>query len=144
MNDGAAFASYRLLMDEGGPMKIDTTMRRRAAVFAIAALALVATVGVAVTGDASALNAAATRSDATPVRSWPYDTGGLPGTSETYVDMWEDGSYYDPSLGRRVSPSPLWSYDTGALAGTSETYVDMWEDGSYYDPSLGRRVSPAR
>jgi len=86
-------------------MKIDTSNRRRAASVAIAALALVATVGVAVTGDASALNAAAARSDDTPVRSWPYETGGLAGTSETYVDMWEDGSYYDPSLGRRISPS---------------------------------------
>jgi hypothetical protein len=83
-------------------MKIDPTKRRRVAVVVIAALALVATAGVAVTGDASALNAR--RSDDTSVRSWPYETGALAGTSETYVDMWEDGSYYDPSLGRRVSP----------------------------------------
>ena len=86
-------------------MKIDSTKRRRAAIAVIAAVALVATVGVAVTGDASALNGAATRSDNTTVRSWPYETGALAGTSETYVDMWEDGSYYDPSLGRRVSPA---------------------------------------
>jgi hypothetical protein len=85
-------------------MKINTTKRRRAGIVAIAALAVGATVGVAVTGDASALNTAATRSDDTPLRSWPYGTGALAGTSETYVDMWEDGSYYDPSLGRRVSP----------------------------------------
>jgi hypothetical protein len=70
-------------------------------------------------------------------------TVALPGTSETYVEMQDDGSYYDPSLGRRVSPKSLWSYQTGAVAGTSETYVDMQDDGSYFDPSLGRRVSPA-
>jgi hypothetical protein len=33
---------------------------------------------------------------------WPYETGALAGTSETFVDMRSDGSYYDPSLGRRV------------------------------------------
>jgi hypothetical protein len=86
-------------------MRIDTTKRGRAAAVTIAALALVALAGGAVTGDASALNGAATRSDATPVVSWPYETGALAGTSETYVDMWDDGSYYDPSLGRRVSPA---------------------------------------
>ena len=111
-------------------MKIDTSKRRRAVIVAIAALGLVGAGGIAVTGDASAV-----RSD---------ETVAPPGTSETYVDMREDGSYYDPSLGRRVSPRLLWPYETGAVAGTSETYVDMWEDGSYYDPSLGRRVSPAR
>jgi hypothetical protein len=65
-------------------------------------------------------------------------------SAETYVDMREDGSYYDPSLGRRVSPTPFWPYETGAVAGTSETYVNMHDDGSYYDPSLGERASPAR
>jgi hypothetical protein len=30
-------------------------------------------------------------------------TGGLGGTSETFVDVQADGSYYDPSLARRVS-----------------------------------------
>jgi hypothetical protein len=29
-------------------------------------------------------------------------TGGLGGTSETFVDVQPDGSYYDPSLARRV------------------------------------------
>jgi hypothetical protein len=33
---------------------------------------------------------------------WPHETGALLGTSETYVDMRADGSYYDPSVGRRV------------------------------------------
>lgn len=34
---------------------------------------------------------------------WPHETGALVGTSETYADLRDDGSYYDPSLGRRVS-----------------------------------------
>jgi hypothetical protein len=75
-------------------MKIDTRKRRRAAIVAIVALGLVGTVGVGVTGDASARNATVT--------NWPYQTGSLGGTSETYVDMADDGSYYDPSLGERV------------------------------------------
>ena len=33
---------------------------------------------------------------------WPYETGALMGTSETYVDVHDDGSYFDPSIGRRV------------------------------------------
>ena len=33
---------------------------------------------------------------------WPHETGALLGTSETYVDVRDDGSYYDPSIGRRV------------------------------------------
>ena len=121
-------------------MKIDVTKRRRAAVVAIATLGLVGTAG----GATSALDAAETRAADTPVPLESNVTGALPGTSETYVDMRDDGSYYDPSLGRRVSPRLLWPYQTGAVAGTSETYVDMRDDGSYFDPSLGRRVSPAR
>jgi hypothetical protein len=35
---------------------------------------------------------------------WPHETGTAVGTSETYADVREDGSYFDPSLGRRVSP----------------------------------------
>ena len=84
-------------------MKTDTSKRRRAAV-AIAVFGLAGTVGAAVTGDASALNATEQRLDDTP---GPYESGALAGTSETYVDMREDGSYYDPSLGRRVSPTPF-------------------------------------
>jgi hypothetical protein len=37
-----------------------------------------------------------------PVPFWPYETGALMGTSETYVDVHADGSYFDPSIGRRV------------------------------------------
>jgi hypothetical protein len=36
---------------------------------------------------------------------WPHETGALMGTSETYVDVHADGSYYDPSIGRRVVAS---------------------------------------
>jgi hypothetical protein len=118
-------------------MRIDKTTSRLSAIAAIAALGLVATVGVGVTGDAAAVSASGTPSG--------ESTGpSLGGTSETYVDVREDGSYYDPSLGQRVSPRPFWPHETGALGGTSETYVDLREDGLYYDPSLGRRVSSAR
>jgi len=34
---------------------------------------------------------------------WPHETGVLVGTSETFVDLRTDGSYYDPSVGLRVS-----------------------------------------
>jgi hypothetical protein len=34
---------------------------------------------------------------------WPHETGVLVGTSETFADVRADGSYFDPSLGRRVS-----------------------------------------
>lgn len=33
---------------------------------------------------------------------WPHETGALLGTSETYIDVRADGSYFDPSIGRRV------------------------------------------
>jgi hypothetical protein len=38
-----------------------------------------------------------------PNGSWPHQTGVVAGTSETFTNMREDGSYYDPSLGRRVA-----------------------------------------
>ena len=77
-------------------MKIGSRKRRRAAVVAIAALGLVGTAGVAVAGDGAASSRSGQLKDETPV--------GLGGTSETYLDMRDDGSYYDPSLGRRVHP----------------------------------------
>jgi hypothetical protein len=101
VNDLALLASYCPLMkSEEATMKPNTTKRRGAATVAIAAIGLVGAMGGAVTGDASALNATET-----PVPFAPYETGALAGTSETYVDMREDGSYYDPSLGRRVFPA---------------------------------------
>jgi hypothetical protein len=38
---------------------------------------------------------------------WPHETGVLMGTSETFVDVRADGSYYDPSIGRRVVVAQL-------------------------------------
>ena len=35
---------------------------------------------------------------------WPYETGVLVGTSETFIDVRDDGSYFDPSIGERVFP----------------------------------------
>jgi hypothetical protein len=86
-------------------MKIDTTKRRRAVVVAIATLAIIGTGGRAVTSSASPLNGSETPASDTPVPFAPYEVRGLAGTSETFVDMREDGSYYDPSLGRRVAPA---------------------------------------
>jgi hypothetical protein len=40
--------------------------------------------------------------DDNSVPFWPHETGALMGTSETFVDMKDDGSYYDPGVGRRV------------------------------------------
>jgi hypothetical protein len=118
-------------------------LARRRAIAAVAALALIGgsagAVTFAATRDASP--ASGTMPDRTRAPFWPHETGALAGTAETYVDMRADGSYYDPSLGRRVSPAPFWPHETGTLAGTAETYVDMRADGSYYDPSLRRRIS---
>ena len=36
---------------------------------------------------------------------WPHETGALVGTSETFIDVRADGSYFDPSVGRRVAPA---------------------------------------
>ena len=36
---------------------------------------------------------------------WPHETGALVGTSETFVDVRADGSYYDPSSNQRVYPT---------------------------------------
>jgi hypothetical protein len=70
-----------------------TISRQVAAVAAAIALGLV--VGLAAAPAAGAANAKT-------VPFWPHETGALAGTSETFVDMRADGSYYDPSLGRRV------------------------------------------
>ena len=35
---------------------------------------------------------------------WPHETGALVGTSETFIHVRDDGSYFDPSIDRRVSP----------------------------------------
>lgn len=39
------------------------------------------------------------------VAFWPHETGALVGTSETFIDVRADGSYYDPSVGRRIVPA---------------------------------------
>ena len=38
--------------------------------------------------------------------TWARASGALAGTSETSTDVREDGSYFDPSLGRRVRVTP--------------------------------------
>ena len=101
-------------------MKIQPTKIRLAATVSITAIGLVAMVGGAMTGDASAL------SPTQPRPFWPHETGALAGTSETYVDMREDGSYYDPSLGRRLSPRPLRTDVTAAPARSRPRPRSAW------------------
>jgi hypothetical protein len=43
----------------------------------------------------------------TPIPFWPHETGVNVGTSETFTDLRADGSYHDPSLGRRVTSPAL-------------------------------------
>ena len=83
-------------------MNTEQTKSRSRAIAAVAALALVAA-ALAVTGDGSALSPTKPAKLDVPAGSWAHETGALGGTSETFVDMRENGSYYDPSLGRRVS-----------------------------------------
>jgi hypothetical protein len=83
-------------------MNTQQTKSRSRAIAAAAALALVAAV-LAITGDGSALSPTKPPKLDVPAGSWPHETGALGGTSETFMDMRDDDSYYDPSLGRRVS-----------------------------------------
>jgi hypothetical protein len=90
------------MQEEGGTMNTEQTKSRSRTIAAVAALALVAAV-LAVTCDGSALSPTKSAKLDVPAGSWPYETGALGGTSETFMDMRDDDSYYDPSLGRRVS-----------------------------------------
>ena len=71
------------------------------------ALAIVVSPAAAVGIDFASHNASlSTESEVLPgdgsVPFWPHETGALVGTSETFIDLSDDGSYYDPSIGRRV------------------------------------------
>lgn len=62
-------------------------------------------VGCGVASGSTAADGVAPSSDVpgdTAVPFWPHETGALVGTSETYLDVRADGSYFDPSVGRRV------------------------------------------
>lgn len=81
----------------------NTTWRRVAVFCAAIWLGLIVTpvAPLAATGGGDA--PAGTLPGDTPVPFWPHETGALVGTSETFVDVRADGSYYDPSLGLRVA-----------------------------------------
>ena len=71
------------------------------------ALAIVVSPAAAVGIDVASHNAPlSTESEVLPgdgsVPFWPHETGALVGTSETFINLGADGSYYDPSIGRRV------------------------------------------
>jgi hypothetical protein len=67
----------------------------------------------------------------------------LVGTSETFVDMRADGSYYDPSLGRRVGGAvdsrPIGADDRPFYRGTSEalTPTSLSPDDRAFSRSRG-------
>jgi hypothetical protein len=65
----------------------------------VAVVASVAALGV-VTGAAGAPSEELPGDRSIPF--WPHETGALVGTSETFLDVHADGSYYDPSIGHRV------------------------------------------
>jgi hypothetical protein len=78
-----------------------------AAAVASMALAIVVSPTAAAGSDVASHHASvSTESDVLPgdgsVPFWPHETGALVGTSETFIDLRADGSYYDPSIGRRV------------------------------------------
>lgn len=64
---------------------------------------LIMTALLVVLAGASSSSAGGTLPGDTGTAFWPHETGVLVGTSETYVDVREDGSYFDPSIQRRVS-----------------------------------------
>ena len=76
------------------------------------------------------------------VRFWPHETGALMGSSETFVDVGKDGSYYDPSIGRRVAEPSI--YTPRALEALSARAEAM---ARYYEEVFGlapiQRVSAA-
>jgi len=110
-------------------MKGHTTTSRLAAVGAAIAVTLVVGLSPA---------AGAAGSGAAP-GTLPGDTDIPFGTAETFVDMRADGSYYDPSLGRRVrtlSPDDRpFARSVGDLQPTTvavesvESRAFEWEDG---------------
>jgi hypothetical protein len=82
-------------------MSSEPTSRRRI-ITAVATLAVVAS-GLAIAGDGLGRTPVPPGKSNVPNGSWPHQTGVVAGTSETFTNMREDGSYYDPSLGRRVA-----------------------------------------
>jgi hypothetical protein len=102
----------RALLVREHSMQVHTRrIRLLAAAGAIAALGVItATIDAAVASDATPSlpvqnpsAATATLPGDSPVPFWPYETGARVGTSETYVDVRMDGSYFDPGIGQRVS-----------------------------------------
>jgi hypothetical protein len=78
-----------------------STRRKRTLVFTTVACLI----GCGVASGSNAADDVAPSKDLpgdTAVPFWPHETGALLGTSETYVDVHADGSYFDPSIGRRV------------------------------------------
>ena len=69
-----------------------------------AAVAAVAALGIGVGPAGSRSTGDSDLPGDRPVAFWPFETGVLVGTSETFIDVHDDGSYFDPSIDRRVLP----------------------------------------
>jgi hypothetical protein len=59
---------------------------------------------------------------------WPHETGALVGTSETYAGMRADGSYIDPSLGRRVADNGSGTQVDFRSADTRDAAIGRYPD----------------
>ena len=59
---------------------------------------------------------------------WPHETGALAGTSETYAGMRADGSYIDPSLGRRVANNGTGTQVDFRAADTRDAAIGRYPD----------------
>jgi hypothetical protein len=79
---------------------------------------------------------AGTLPEDTAVPFWPHETGALVGTSETFVDVRADGSYVDPSVGRRV-PAGI----TVLAAVEAPAAVPPRLYGVYDDTESGKRLA---
>ena len=77
-------------------------MQKRTHRMKIVAVAASTALAIAVSPAAGVGNDDGLQGDSS-VPFWPHETGALVGTSETYIDVRSDGSYYDPSVGRRVA-----------------------------------------
>ncbi len=78
----------------------DSGIRTR--VVPIAAVAAVAALGIVAAPAGSRSTGDRDLPGDSSVPFWPHETAVDVGTSETFVDVRDDGSYFDPSIGRRV------------------------------------------
>jgi hypothetical protein len=107
---------------------------------ALTAIVLITALVATLASAGSAAQAPPTGTEVLPgdssVPFWPHETGVLVGTSETFADMREDGSYYDPSLDRRVLPNELSRAKT--VAAPADNAVVHWSGVAASAIAVGR------